>query len=261
MGPLPPSAAAERFVFVLDGAVKVETGPGGESETLSGGNELPPLSRRRRERTARCSASPRKGGASNFTLRADGFAFFPPHCHGFLPSVMAGPGGAGLVVFEKVHVSRSTGKASKLSSFDDSDENKAENEDETEETLPFFVWGKAASELPLLDPGHPETFKLRKLLPHSGPESPKFDFNVHLMDFNPGEFLVTKEIHHNQHGLLMLEGQGVYRLSNDVWSPVTAGDAIFMGPYVTQWFGSLGATRSRYLIFKDTAPDPLLAGF
>ncbi|RVX15451.1 (S)-ureidoglycine aminohydrolase [Vitis vinifera] len=64
---------------------------------------------------------------------------------------------------------------------------------------------------PLLEtPG--EVFELRKLLPTSAP----YDFNIHIMDFQPGEFLNVKEVHYNQHGLLLLEGQGIYRLG-DSW--------------------------------------------
>lgn len=249
--PLAASGAAERFVFVLDGVVKVETPENGD------------LDLQQRRRKERCSSpgwgggggGGAGGGGRNFTLRADGFAFFPPHCAGLLPSVTAGPGGAGLLVFERIHVSRATGRPSKVLSGGDGDD-----ETDDDDTLPFFVSGQAASKLPLLDPGHPETFKLRKLLPHAAPEASRFDLNVHLMDFDPGEFLVTKEVHHNQHGLLLLLGQGIYRLSNDVWTPVVAGDAIYMGPYVTQWFGALGSGKSRYIILKDTAPDPLLGG-
>uniref|UniRef100_A0A9I9D7G7 Uncharacterized protein n=1 Tax=Cucumis melo TaxID=3656 RepID=A0A9I9D7G7_CUCME len=50
---------------------------------------------------------------------------------------------------------------------------------------------------------HYQVFQLRKLLPMSMP----YDFNVHIMDFEPGEFLNVKEVHYNQHGLLLLEGQ------------------------------------------------------
>ncbi|KAL8473979.1 hypothetical protein ACS0TY_030022 [Phlomoides rotata] len=57
-----------------------------------------------------------------------------------------------------------------------------------------------------------EIFELRKLLPTSMP----YDFNIHIMDFQPGEFLNVKEVHYNQHGLLLLEGQGIYRLG-DSW--------------------------------------------
>ncbi len=47
------------------------------------------------------------------------------------------------------------------------------------------------------------------------------------------------EIHVMEHGLLMLEGGGIYRLG-DRWYPVTAGDFIWMAPYCPQWFGALG---------------------
>ncbi|XP_010531683.1 PREDICTED: (S)-ureidoglycine aminohydrolase [Tarenaya hassleriana] len=105
---------------------------------------------------------------------------------------------------------------------------------------------------PLLEtPG--EVFELRKLLPASLP----YDFNIHIMDFQPGEFLNVKEVHYNQHGLLLLEGQGVYRLG-DSWYPVQAGDVIWMAPFVPQWYAALGKTRSRYLLYKDVNRSPLL---
>ncbi|KAL3598702.1 hypothetical protein D5086_006620 [Populus alba] len=104
---------------------------------------------------------------------------------------------------------------------------------------------------PLLEtPG--EVFELRKLLPPSLP----YDFNIHIMDFQPGEFLNVKEVHYNQHGLLLLEGQGIYRLG-DSWYPVQSGDAIWMAPFVPQWYAALGKTRSRYLLYKDVNRNPL----
>ncbi|KAH9720975.1 (S)-ureidoglycine aminohydrolase [Citrus sinensis] len=54
-----------------------------------------------------------------------------------------------------------------------------------------------------------------------------------IMDFQPGEFLNVKEVHYNQHGLLLLEGQGIYRLG-DSWYPVQAGDVLWMAPFVPQ---------------------------
>lgn len=38
------------------------------------------------------------------------------------------------------------------------------------------------------------------------PETRAYNFNIHVMDFAPGEHLVVKEVHHNQHGLLLLQG-------------------------------------------------------
>ena len=79
---------------------------------------------------------------------------------------------------------------------------------------------------------------------------PAFDLAVNIMTFQPGATLPMVEIHVMEHGLLMLEGHGIYRLG-DCWYPVTAGDFIWMAPYLPQWFGALGKTPARYLIYKD----------
>uniref|UniRef100_A0A8I7B5S8 Cupin 2 conserved barrel domain-containing protein n=1 Tax=Hordeum vulgare subsp. vulgare TaxID=112509 RepID=A0A8I7B5S8_HORVV len=73
----------------------------------------------------------------------------------------------------------------------------------------------------------------------------------------PGEYLNVKEVHYNQHGLLLLEGQGIYRLGNS-WYPVQAGDTIWMAPFVPQWYAALGKTKSRYLLYKDVNRNPLI---
>ncbi|URE06706.1 protein kinase G11A-like [Musa troglodytarum] len=80
--------------------------------------------------------------------------------------------------------------------------------------------------------------------------------SVKIMDFQPGEYLNVKEVHYNQHGLLLLEGQGIYRLG-DSWYPVQAGDVIWMAPFVPQWYAALGKTPSRYLLYKDVNRNPL----
>jgi (S)-ureidoglycine aminohydrolase len=53
-----------------------------------------------------------------------------------------------------------------------------------------------------------------------------------------------------EHGCLMLEGGGIYRLS-DHWYPTTAGDFIWMAPFCPQWFGCIGTRPAKYLIYKD----------
>ena len=50
--------------------------------------------------------------------------------------------------------------------------------------------------------------------------------------------------------LAILAGGGIYRLG-DGWYAVTAGDFIWMAPYCPQWFGALGKTPAKYLIYKD----------
>ena len=111
---------------------------------------------------------------------------------------------------------------------------------------------------PTLDPGAPEVFTLRKLLPLEE----AYDFNIHIMDFEPGQSLHCNEMHYNQHGMLILEGQGIYRLGQGEgqWYHLRAGDAVYMAPYCPQWYAALEPGRTRYILYKDTYRDPLLTG-
>jgi (S)-ureidoglycine aminohydrolase len=88
------------------------------------------------------------------------------------------------------------------------------------------------------------------------PDHIAFDFCVNIMNFDPGAHLHLVETHVMEHGLLMLEGGGIYRLG-DSFYPVTKGDVIYMAPYCPQWFGALGKTTSRYLLYKDWNRHPL----
>jgi len=88
------------------------------------------------------------------------------------------------------------------------------------------------------------------------PDGPAYDFAVNTMTYDPGAALSMVEIHIMEHGLLMLEGGGIYRLS-DSWYPVEAGDFIWMAPYCPQWFGALGKRPAKYLIYKDWRRHPL----
>ena len=97
-----------------------------------------------------------------------------------------------------------------------------------------------------------ESIAVRHLLP----DNMAFDCAVNLMTYKPGASLSMVEIHVMEHGLLMLEGRGIYRLGGD-WYPVAAGDFIWMGPYCPQWFGALGKGEATYLIYKDWNRHPL----
>ncbi len=88
------------------------------------------------------------------------------------------------------------------------------------------------------------------------PADPAHDFAVNTMTYPVGASLPMVEIHVMEHGLLMLEGEGIYRLGEH-WYPVKAGDFIWMAPYCPQWFGALGKTPARYLIYKDWNRHPL----
>jgi (S)-ureidoglycine aminohydrolase len=88
------------------------------------------------------------------------------------------------------------------------------------------------------------------------PDEPAFDFAVNTMVYQPGAALSMVEMHIMEHGLLMLEGGGIYRLG-DAWYPVTAGDFIWMGPWCPQWFGAIGKKPAKYLIYKNWNRHPL----
>jgi len=97
-----------------------------------------------------------------------------------------------------------------------------------------------------------EDLAVRVLLP----DDFAFDFAVNTMTFQPGAALPMVEVHVMEHGLLMLEGGGIYRLGES-WYPVAAGDFIWMAPYCPQWFGAFGKAPAKYLIYKDWNRHPL----
>jgi len=90
------------------------------------------------------------------------------------------------------------------------------------------------------------------------PDDSSFDFAVNVMVYQPGAALSQAEMHVMEHGLVMLEGGGIYRLG-DSWYPVTAGDFIWMAPWCPQWFGAIGKTPAKYLIYKDSNRHPLVS--
>ena len=97
-----------------------------------------------------------------------------------------------------------------------------------------------------------DSVQVRSLVPNHA----SYDFAVNTMTYQPGASLSMVEIHIMEHGLLMLEGAGIYRLG-DCWYPVSVGDFIWMAPYCPQWFGALGKAPAKYLIYKDWNRHPL----
>lgn len=113
-------------------------------------------------------------GSETVTLHADDFAYVPAH----MEHVVTSASGAGLLLFERRYAVNGR---------------------------PRFIHGHTQEQQLLPTAG--EVFALRKLLPQTA----DYDFNVHVMDFLPGEHLNVKEVHYNQHGLLLLQGKGIYR--------------------------------------------------
>jgi (S)-ureidoglycine aminohydrolase len=166
-----------------------------------------------------------KAGGNHYSLLPGGFAFLPqatPHTvRALIPSRAA--------VIEKPYQQLSGGEA---------------------QTAKIVVGNEAAISPEALMGD--EALRVRSLMP----DGPAYDFAVNTMTYDPGAALSMVEIHVMEHGLLMLEGGGIYRLGDD-WYPVEAGDFIWMGPYCPQWFGALGKRPAKYLIYKDWRRHPL----
>jgi (S)-ureidoglycine aminohydrolase len=171
----------QRFLYVLEGTVRVKSGP------------------------------------TSSQLSARGYAYFP---EGSAHSVVATETSR-VIVIEKTYrpVDSAAGPSAIVSSED-------------------MVTSHALSDDPDL--------QVKCLLP----DTMSFDFAVNAMTFQPGAALSMVEMHVMEHGLMMLEGGGIYRLG-DVWYPVSAGDFIWMGPWCPQWFGAIGKVPAKYLIYKD----------
>jgi (S)-ureidoglycine aminohydrolase len=117
---------------------------------------------------------------------------------------------------------------------------------------PWFLIGRE-EEIAPVPLGGDEGLMVRSLLP----DSLAFDFACNTMTYAPGAALSQVEIHYMEHGLLMLEGGGIYRLG-DSWYSTTAGDFIWMAPFCPQWFGAIGKVPAKYLIYKDFNRHTLL---
>ena len=164
-----------------------------------------------------------KAGGKKQILKPGGFAYLPEGS----PHTVRAPGIARAALIEKPH------------------------EPQAGAAAPEIVVGDEATvtATPLM--GDP-SLRVRALMPDGQP----YDFAVNTMTYDPGASLPMVEIHVMEHGLLMLEGGGIYRLG-DLWYPVYAGDFIWMRAYCPQWFGALGKRRAKYLLYKDWRRHPL----
>lgn len=111
--------------------------------------------------------------------------------------------------------------------------------------LPPVVHGNA-SDIPAEPFLGNENARLQVLLPTDA----RFDLAMNIFTYQSGATLPFVETHIMEHGLLMLSGQGVYRLE-DSYYPVKAGDVIWMAPYCPQWFVAMGDAPASYLYYKD----------
>ena len=85
----------------------------------------------------------------------------------------------------------------------------------------------------------------------------RHDFEMNLMYFQPGTCFPAVETHIMEHGLYMLEGQGLYYLGQD-WHEIWTNDFIWMGSFCPQQFYPTGHDRAVYLLYKNVNRDVAL---
>jgi (S)-ureidoglycine aminohydrolase len=165
-----------------------------------------------------------KLGGKRFNLVQGSFAFVPPQTECYFDSAAKE---TRLLIFQKKYVPLA-GRA-----------------------VPFTIVGheKDVPGQPFL--GDPDA-RLQVLLP----EGLEFDLAVNIFTYQSGATLPMVESHVMEHGLLMLKGQGIYRLDAD-WHPVREGDVIWMAPFCPQWFTAMGKTPASYIYYKDVNRAPM----
>jgi (S)-ureidoglycine aminohydrolase len=82
------------------------------------------------------------------------------------------------------------------------------------------------------------------------PDELQYDFAMNIFTFDPGHGLPYVETHVMEHGLLFLQGKGLYYLDG-TWMEVEKDDFIWMGPYCPQSFYATGPTPSKYMYYKN----------
>lgn len=88
--------------------------------------------------------------------------------------------------------------------------------------------------------------RLQLLIPDELP----YDFAMNIFTFDPGHGLPYVETHVMEHGLLVLQGKGLYYLDGE-WMEVEKDDFLWMGPYCPQSYYATGSTPTRYIYYKN----------
>jgi len=84
-----------------------------------------------------------------------------------------------------------------------------------------------------------------------------FDMAVNIFTYQTGGNLPMVETHIMEHGLLYLQGQGIYMLDHE-WYPIKKGDSIWMAPYCQQWFTAMGKEPAIYIYYKNVNRFPTI---
>jgi len=117
--------------------------------------------------------------------------------------------------------------------------------------VPPVIFGDAAAVEGPAYLGDP-ALRLQVLLP----DNHSFDMAINIFTYDPGGHLPLVETHVMEHGLMYLQGQGVYMLDHQ-WYPIKKGDSIWMAPYCQQWFTAMGKEPAVYIYYKNVNRFPI----
>ena len=82
------------------------------------------------------------------------------------------------------------------------------------------------------------------------PNDMAHDMHMNIVNLLPGAEVPFTETHVMEHGLLVLQGMGVYNLNKD-WVEVEAGDFMWLRAFCPQGCHASGSEPFRYLLYKD----------
>lgn len=81
-----------------------------------------------------------------------------------------------------------------------------------------------------------------------------FDMNMHILSFNPGASHSIVETHVQEHGMYILQGEGMYLL-DQTWMGIKKDDFVWFGPYCPQCSYGVGREPFTYIYSKDCNRD------
>ena len=163
-------------------------------------------------------------GVKSYKLETDGYLYVPPDCKLYLEN--AADGNSELFLYKRRYIP--------IDGF-----------------TPYTVCGNTGN-MKSADYEGMRDVQLTDLLPVN---DLAFDMNFHILSFERGASHGYIETHVQEHGALILEGEGLYNLDNE-WIPVKKGDYIFMAAYSLQAGYGIGrGSRFRYLYSKDCNRD------
>lgn len=86
------------------------------------------------------------------------------------------------------------------------------------------------------------------------PTEPGFDMNMHILSFEPGASHSIVETHVQEHGMYILNGEGMYLLDK-TWMGIKKDDFVWFGAFCPQCSYGVGREPFTYIYSKDCNRD------